>query len=638
MSAIWGAIDFKGNTISKVHKEILRNAYQDCKIDRYEEYAERHIYMGCGIQYFTKEAEHEILPVKQKKHIITADVMIDNRMQLAEKLNIEITENIADGKLLCDYIMKYPKQSLNDMLGAYAFVDYDEEKEQATIVCDAVGNRFVHYMLLDRVLYFSSLLQPLEQIMENVHGNLPLNHRWISDYIGQDNYNMFTECEETPIEGILRTAPGQSVKISKTGRIKKEKYWDPFRDQKRIRFANDEEYKKHFLNLYKECVNCLLRANGETAIFLSGGYDSTSIAAFAAPALEKRGKQLYAFTSVPFKGYESEFDAKMIVDETELVKKTQEYYPNIICEFMDLPEMNPWYDREKYEKMFELPYKSPQNLLWMYQGMEHAREKNARIILKGAFGNGTVSFENSMSYMTWLLKRGHWITLFKEVQALRYKHHYTRKSVIKTTIRDALGIGRKRISKEDLIRASFARENYLTENHTIERLLKRSKSIGYYKSNYKKYREAVLEDVTFRHYGEFEQRNSLYTGVISRDPTRDKRMVEFTNGIPYDQFTKNGIFRRLITEYMEGLVPDHIIKASGQGRQSADLKQRICKNAEQIKEEWLQIFENDMNNPMIDCEKAKEKLEKTCIQDMTDFEIVRYIYTAIFLEYIKKKK
>lgn len=631
MSAIWGAIDLQGKAISDNVKMTLKEGFQDCKLDRIEELSKDNVYMGCGIQYFTPEAIEEVLPVEKDGIIFNADVILDNRKELCNQLGIEEHKKVSDGWLLQEYYRKYGWDGLNTLLGAYVFVNYQKEKNLIEVVSDAVGYRFIYYFFQDGIFFYASLMTPLEKLIHP----LRMNRRWIGDYIAQDNLNIFTECEETPTDGIYRIAPAHKITVSEKN-IEKKQYWDPNWKVKKINYQSDKLYKEHFLKLYEECVTCLLRSNGETAVLLSGGYDSTSLTCFAAPELERRGKKLYAFTSVPMKDYKSEFGKECMTDETEAVKKTSEYFPNLDCTFMDLPDMNGWYDYSSYCKIAEIPYKSPQNMLWMYEGLKLANQKNARIMLIGAFGNGTVSFNNCMVYLPWLLQHGHLLTLYREITAIHKKRFYTRKSVLKTTIKDALGLKREKNLKEEIYQNSFAKIDYIEQSGSLERIwnLYNNMPSGY--SDYIKFRNSFITLDILRHYGEFAQKNSLYTGTIFRDPTRDRRMIEFTRAIPYNQFTKEGVFRRLISEYMEERMPKHILEEKRTGRQSADLKMRILRDENKIRKEWITILEENVNSEVIDCKKALKILQTKKISDMTDFEIVRYIYSIKLLEYMKK--
>lgn len=630
MSAIWGAINFHDGEIASEVIEIFRNSYSKCAIDRMEQIIVNNIYFGCGIQYFVPEAKFEKLPNRIGNRYYTADVLLDNRKELLEKLDMEDSPMLPDGKIYQLTREKYGDMADNIMIGAYTSVSYDTSMGLIEIVADAVGYRFVHYMIEDGVFYFSSLIEPLAKIKKEKKANM----KWLANFIGQDNLNMYLECNETPYDGIYRTEPAERIKIC-NAKIVREIYWNPFKDCKKVRYKDDSEYRKAFRDLYKECVTCMLRAE-ETSVYLSGGFDSTSVAVQAAIELEKKGKKLHAFTAVPISEFNETADKWLINDETELVKKTAEQYKNIECNFMELRDVNGWHDRIEYLPIAEQPYKSPQNLIWLYRGAQLSAEQGAKVILSGAFGNGTVSFENVREYLVWLFQRMKFVTLIKEISALGRKLNYTRKSILISTIKDTFGIGEEHLKREDVIPHSYVRLSWLEKFDTIDVVYRNSSELIKSRRNHRKYQKIFLDRVNFRHYSEFAQRNSIYTGVILRDPTRDKRLISFVIGLPYNQFTHNGVRRRLIREYMDDVMPEHIIKERRKGVQSADLKKRISLHEDQIKAEWIQSLEKYKNHPIIDTAKAIEELKSKEINEMTNFDIVRYIYTIIFLEFLEQ--
>lgn len=656
MSAICGAISLSGREIDEKEKNILKDGYQDCRIDRFEEFTDNTLYMACGIQYFTKEADYEAFPIVEDGVWFVADVIIDNRIELIKKLvsdrnaymlqyrkDLDIEEEdiqekyekLPDGRILYEMYRQYGKACFNDMVGAYTAVWFDVNRNEVLMLSDAVGYRYVHYMIQDGILYFSSLMKPLEQIKQRVQ----INDRWIADYIGQDNFNAFTESEETPIQDIYRIAPATSILMDETHQtertIKKTCYWKPFKGKK-IRYHSDEEYKEHFLKLYTECVECLLRSSGETSILLSGGYDSSSVACIAAKKLKEQGKTLYSFTSVPFRGYEPSGDD--LDDETQLVRKTAEYLGNVECTFMDMSDMNPWYDRKEYEKIAEIPYKSPQNMLWMYEGLKQSYHKNARIMLGGMFGNGTVSFDNAPNYFCWLFQHGKWRKLYQEACGISKTEGYTKKSIIKTAIKTALhGYSDREGYKEEKknpFHKSFAKKEFLETNYTESYFERANKTILKFPYDYDTYKNMFITLDILRHYGEYAQRNSLYSGVIIRDPTRDKRIIEFVSAIPYDQFTHNGVRRRLIREYMADIIPEHIFTERRTGMQSADMKKRLLKTQDAIKAEMIENYRKHSGDLRIDCDRAIKDLDGKCFEDMDRFDISRHIFTNILLDYL----
>lgn len=622
MSAIWGIIDFKGNSISEDDRRTMREAFDSCRIDRWETLEAEGLYLGCGIQYFTEEAKREVLPVKTGNCYLTADVMIENREELIDPNERELP----DGGILQRLLEEDPLHAPEKIVGVCAAVWYDASQKQVLLFSDSVGYHFVYYTMEDGRLYFSSLLEPLAKIRKG----LEINERYMADYIGQDGLGAFTECEETPFEEIYRTAPAQKVLVGETS-LKKEYYWDPIGKRKKLRLGSDQEYKDAFLKLYRECTEQTLRSAGKTAIFLSGGYDSTSVAALATEILKERNERLSAYTSVPLKGCVIDKGEHYETDESEAVKKTAEYYGNIDVHLCDFPEMNPWFSAPEYQKICEIPYKSPENLLWMYGIMEKAAEDGCRIILGGMFGNGTVSYDNARAYFSQLFRRGHLLRLRHEINKMHEKQHFTRKSMWRTAFGDSF------------LRTGYAGSHsgyaniaYLKKWGAERRLIKSQKRMEKkYQSELGYHRCFLLRD-TFRHYGEYMQHHSLHTGVLLLDPTRDRRLVDFCMSLPPHQFTCDGVRRRMVSEYMKTLMPPHILSNTKIGRQSADQNIRILRKKEEVVSDWLRIYREHLDDPRVDTEKAIRDLEERKLEDCEEFDMTRLIYTACFLRYLER--
>ena len=79
-----------------------------------------------------------------------------------------------------------------------------------------------------------------------------------------------------------------------------------------------------------------------------------------------------AYTSVPLKGCVIDRGEHYETDESEAVKKTAEFYKNIDLHLCDFPEMHPWFSAPEYQKVCEIPYKSPENSLWIDGIMKNA--------------------------------------------------------------------------------------------------------------------------------------------------------------------------------------------------------------------------------------------------------------------------
>ena len=632
MSAIWGSFSMEDKKLSIEKRENMKKPFDKYKIDRMEELVEEDFVLGCGLQYFTKESQYENLPFAEAKEIyFTADGMVDNRAELLEKLNLqEETRVIPDGEILYKLYKKYGNECLNWILGSYVFVYYNRKEKEAYVVSDAAGTRCLYYRYQDGVFEFSSVLESFYVKEEK----RKVNERWLADFIGLDNLVGITECEETIYQDIYKVEPAHVLKISSKG-IEKKRYWNP--NPKELKLASEEEYRKRFIEIFGEVVRGLLRAD-KTALLLSGGLDSSSIACFAAPELKKRGEKLYTFTSVPEEDYVSDRSAYNVTDESSKVKKTAEFLGNLECHFVNLSGKNPWTAHYKIKEGIEIPYKSVQNLQWIVESLEQAYQTGARIMLEGGYGNVTISYGNPVVYLNTLLSKGRFISFIKELQCFAKRYRWNKKKKYKIAIQTIQDFyfskENPKEQKESILGKSYIKKEKSEELNLGEKIFRLNRNRNQSKMEINKVRKLMVDNIQLSHKGEIKTKESLMTGVLFRDPCMDKRVIEFCMSLPMEQYCYQGMTRRVVRKLLEGIVPDHIIKVDDYGCQSADMLLKIQKNWAIIKDDLKDVFLRNENNEMIDTKAALEDIEvfgKDIIhQEIFDF--TRLFYTAMVLE------
>ena len=137
--------------------------------------------------------------------------------------------------------------------------------------------------------------------------------------------------------------------------------------------------------------------------------------------------------------------------------------------------------------------------------------------------------------------------------------------------------------------------------------------------------------------GEFETHLSLDTGVLLRDPTKDRRMIEFCMKLPANQFVSRGIERRLVREYLESHLPKEIIADhTHRGMQSADMIERLTRNWSQIYRECSAVLQEDMACKLLNLPKIKEMLERYKEKPPSNdiFGITKILYSILLTRYL----
>ena len=120
-----------------------------------------------------------------------------------------------------------------------------------------------------------------------------------------------------------------------------------------------------------------------------------------------------------------------------------------------------------------------------------------------------------------------------------------------------------------------------------------------------------FDKVSLAQLGMYDTRLSLMSGVLVRDPTKDKRLIELCLNLPIECYVHDGVERRIAREYMSGIVPEQILQQNRRrGLQSADYVDRVLRNWEQIKVDVMEKIERQKESPYFDRGKIDMFLHK----------------------------
>lgn len=553
MSAIWGIVDLcagpsetqRKNRSGSLREEALRmrQAYGTSCLDRIQEKREAQYYLACGVQHVTREAKKEDFPYEKKGErgsLFVADVILDNRRELAQRfVSRQDMGKHPDGEILYESFCRQQEETLSAARGAYACAYLEPGKRTLTLFNDAVGNRSVYYFQEDGRIYFSTLLAGITCLREKWQENTG----WFDRFYAIRDLRAVSESRETPYAGILRLALGEIAVFTGEG-VHRREYWDPFAGRKILRGKTEAEYRELVTTVFRSCVEDVIREGTETGILLSGGLDSNAVAAYAAPYLAARGKKLYSFTSVPEEKERARIPGQFAVaDERSLVERVRRFHGNLEPEYLVTNRGDLLAENRKLRELLEIPYKAVLNLPWMYESYDRAAGKGCGILLSGQYGNITISYGDFRSLFLTLLHRGKIVELVQEVNAYSRKYRRSRRWIWRDLLTAGAGQDHEEVSR------------YMYDKNAL------------------------------RQIGEYEVKLSLATGVVPRDPTRDKRLITLVLSLPVEQFTHAGQERRLVRQYLKGLIPSEILEdefhKGRQGVGSGELLvtqwERICR-------------------------------------------------------------
>src|ERR1043166_4239067 len=173
---------------------------------------------------------------------------------------------------------------LSRLEGMFAFALWDEAKKQLFLARDRIGKKPLHYAVDNEGIVFASEIKAL------------LEHPKVSREIDPGALNKYLTYEYVPapdsiFKAIKKIEPGHFL-VYGDGAVRQTKYWDiPLADFA-MAYKTETEYIIELRELLESAVSARLVADVTVGIFLSGGLDSSLVAALA----KKSNDQIECFS------------------------------------------------------------------------------------------------------------------------------------------------------------------------------------------------------------------------------------------------------------------------------------------------------------------------------------------------------
>lgn len=239
---------------------------------------------------------------EDKSLVLACNGEIYNYIEIKKELTAKghLFNSDSDSETILHLYEEYGVECLKYLRGMFAFCLWDTHKKQLFAARDRIGEKPLYYSEIPCGVVFSSELKAivktfidepqidLERLAEPIRYTSPIHSR------------------ETYIDQIKRVEPGQYVLVSRQGVIKHH-YWQ--RDLTPIFTGSFEEAKGETLRRMRESVDICLRSDVPIAIMLSGGIDSSAIAAIA----KETGREVHTITA----GYKGQHAC----DERDVAKR-----------------------------------------------------------------------------------------------------------------------------------------------------------------------------------------------------------------------------------------------------------------------------------------------------------------------------
>lgn len=488
---------------------------------------------------------------EDKSLVIICNGEIYNYVELKKELSVKghVFSSDSDSETILHLYEEYGVRCLDYLRGMFAFCLWDINKKSLFTARDRVGEKTLYYAQLPKGIVFCT---ELKAIQKHFLEKFQIDEHALAESI---RYNYPIDLRNTYISQIKRLKAGEYALVDANG-LEVHQYWQ--RNLIPTFNGSFEEAKTETLRLMRESVNICLRSDVPIAVLLSGGVDSSAIAALA----KEVGREVHVITA----GYKGQHDCdergvakrfalekgliyhevELDVDDFEkLFWKYTQYIDEPVC---DISSMSQW---ALYKKAKDMGFTVLLGGLGgdeLFYGYSEWNQIAESLRLKHEHQNlfPWKGIDKKVAYIKFMIK--HW----KYVLHAGYPIKINDKTTVDWTYDDYM---------------SFAKTAILNINNQAISFKEIDVHVSYADNNCEL---NLLYDSLFKTFMNslclyLADRQGMGNSVEIRSPLVDYKLIEFVSSLPLSLKYKQNEPKFFLKETLKDIVPDYILYAAKRG-------------------------------------------------------------------------
>lgn len=436
----------------------------------------------------------------------------------------------SDTEVLLKILIQEGESAFPKLNGMFSIAFFDLEADTMLVGRDPFGEKPFYYFIHNHQFIFSS---EIKFVLEASGKKFKINGRVLGDYFS--SHFLETKEDETFFSGIKKLPPGSfaKVKLAETFFLDIKRYYNPKISGEVLSdpLSASEQIKKAIYH----SVDIRLRSDVPVGLFLSGGIDSSILAAVSSELCEKQNSEIKFLSIV---SDDPTTDESQFVDMVSKHLKKEAIKINInnnAREFWELLPKIVWHNDEPIISFASIAY---------FKMIEAARAEGLKVLLTGQ--GADEAFLGYKKFKFW---------------------HY--KNMLKKGRIDKLALaGFFELKNSDLFESfSMAEASRYLPGGTSElktkawgeNLLKLKRTSG---RNTSSLRQTQYDDL--RHFSvpvllHYEDRLSMAFGAEVRVPFLDKNIVDIGMGLSDDLKINQGFSKYILRKTFEPMLPKEVI-------------------------------------------------------------------------------
>jgi asparagine synthase (glutamine-hydrolysing) len=549
--------------------------------------------LGRRLRRLLPEDRFDQQPVQSPsgRYLLVADARLDNRDELQAALQVPAVQarQLSDSDLLVSAWDRWGEAVFDHLVGDYAFAVWECEHRRLRLARDPMGSRPLHFHQGPGFFAFASMPKGLLALPEVPRGP---DTRTMAEFLA-----LLPETgSRSFFEGVERLEPGSLLTVSEAG-VERSFHWRPTRNTVRLRSL--DEYVEGLRAHLDQAVSAQLRGAGDcVGAHLSAGLDSAAVAATAARLTANHGGKVVAFTAAPRADYRGPAPAWRFGDESALAMATAALYPNIEHVILRSSGVSPIASADRDFFLYDRPLLNLCNFTWIHGINAEARDRRISVMLVGGNGNLSLSYDG-LGALPQLVSEHRWATWWKIAMGLAQTGSLKWPGILFRSLepwlpgrlRDLLNRARG-IGDQGTALYSAAQASVLTGLAAGGRDLDPGPTADPFR--------ARLEAMLWADPGNYHKGALAGWGVDIRDPTADRRLVEFCLGIPTELFLTGGRPRALARLALADRLPEPVLVERSRGYQAIDWHEGLTAAREEVAEATGRLW---------DCAPARQVLD-----------------------------
>jgi asparagine synthase (glutamine-hydrolysing) len=178
----------------------------------------------------------------------------------------------SDTETIVHLYEEYGEDCVHHLRGMFAFALWNSNKRELFLARDRLGIKPLYYFLSEKAFLFSSEIKAL---LVHPEVTAKFNRETLPEFLAFG----YLAGTRTFFEGISKVAPGHTAVLRQDGKLRTKQYWDAPQDGDDFASRPESYYVDGYRDLLKQSVQSHLMSDVPLGVFLSGGIDSSAIAA-----------------------------------------------------------------------------------------------------------------------------------------------------------------------------------------------------------------------------------------------------------------------------------------------------------------------------------------------------------------------